>query len=308
MKSFVIRHTILSFLLDIDIKGVRKLAAMLPYLLIPKPKAEIVLKSLYGFSLKLNPVIDKGVEHSLYYTGTYEKGCLHIIKALLKNGDTFIDIGANIGLMSIYASTIVGDSGKVIAFEPNPQTYNILLENIAINKLTNIETHAVAIGDKKETSIIYDNWESNRGSASLIKPTQSGNSYEIAVCKLTDCIDIKQNITLIKIDVEGYELNVLQGAHEILCAENAPMLIVECSEMRPNSNENAAQLVYDFIKNSNDYRFFKSLSGKGRVSKLVEIKDISELPKHDNMYCFTTKQLTKINRNIFAKATKKILL
>ena len=60
------------------------------------------------------------------------------LKNILKEGDTFVDVGANIGLMSIFSSFLVRESGKVFSFEPNPITNNILKENIELNNLSNI--------------------------------------------------------------------------------------------------------------------------------------------------------------------------
>jgi hypothetical protein len=122
MKAFTWRHTLISFLQGIDMAGIRKIAYYLPGIIIPKPKSALIIKTLYGFKLWIDPVKDQGIEKSLYYTGTYEKGTLFILRALLKEGDLMVDVGANIGLMSIFAADLVKESGKVIAFEPNPDT------------------------------------------------------------------------------------------------------------------------------------------------------------------------------------------
>ena len=104
----------------------------------PKKLSEYTLKTLHGFYLNINPAIDNGVELSLHETGTYEKGILYYLSSILKKGDCFIDVGANIGLMSIYASEFVGDKGTVLAFEAHPKTARLLEANIEMNNLSNM--------------------------------------------------------------------------------------------------------------------------------------------------------------------------
>ena len=248
----------------------------------------------------IDPVKDDGVEKTIYYTGTYEKGTLFVIKNLLREGDTFVDVGANIGLMSIFASSIVKASGKIVAFEPNPITFKILKSNIALNNLSNIETSDYAIGAKTNGAKIYDRWDLNRGSASLIKPENVSESYDIRVITLSNYFKVKQCIHLIKIDIEGYELEALKGAKDILDGESPPMLIVECSESRKNTYGLNTDDLYEFLKSNTQYRLFKSRGGKEKISKLVEIKSRSELSQHDNIYCFINQHIQQIPGKVFS--------
>ena len=297
-KSFWFRHKLISALIDIDVKGVRRIAHNLPSFLIPKPRKALVIDTQYGFYMKVNPLQDYGVESSLYYTGTYEKGTLHIMKQILKEGDTFVDVGANIGLMSLYASRIVKQSGKVYAFEPHPGTREILMENIKINQVYNIYVSPFAVGSQKGKSKLYDSPDHNRGSASITEFDASAHGYDVNIVTLSEQLD-NQDIRLIKIDVEGYELEALKGADQILIRDNPPALFIECSELRENTFGQKTAPLYDYIKSFNRYRVFKANRGKERISRLLEIKHNSELPQHDNLYCFTDRQLIGISDKIF---------
>lgn len=299
IKSYKFRHLIISALQDIDIRGIRKISYFLPKVLLPKPKGALIIRTLYGFYMNIDPVKDHGVEESIYFTGTYEKGTLFIMRNILKEGDVFVDVGANIGLMSIFASLVVKGTGKAIAFEPNPETMNILKSNIELNHISNIETSNYAIGEKKEQARVYDHWESNRGSASLIKPDITTTSYDVNVIPLSEYFKRDQTIHVIKIDTEGYELVALKGAGSILTGKSPPMLIVECSETRENAFGEGLDKLYDYLKKINKYRLFKSTADKSKVSKLIEITHSTDLPLHDNIYCFTNRHLEQIPDKIF---------
>jgi len=299
MKKFRLRHSLISFMQDIDIKGIRKIAHYLPELLLPKPVGPLILKTRYGFYLMIDPVKDSGVERSIYNTGTYEKGTLFVIGNILKEGDTFVDVGANIGLMSLFATGIVKDTGKIIAFEPNPETMRILKYNIELNNASNIETSYYALGKEEKEAKVYDRWDYNRGSATLIKPEIETDSYDVHVIPLNNYFQKEPAIRLIKIDVEGYELEALMGAGNILAGKSPPMLIVECSEMRENTSKEGSVELYEFLKGVNQYGLFKSLKGKGKISRLVEINSRSDLPLHDNIYCFTNEHIGQIPEKIF---------
>lgn len=263
------------------------------------------MRTRYGFWLQIDPVKDKGVERSIYYTGTYEKGALAIMKQLLRKGDLFVDVGANIGLMSIYASELVGNTGQVRAFEPNPETAGILEENISLNKIDNIESFRFAVGKSPGKALIYDRWDSNRGSASLIKPEEDAESHEVEIIKLSeffrkDIINGKLP-RLIKLDIEGFELEALEGALDLLNSPHPPMLMVECSENRENTFGNTTDPLYDFLRGLAQYKIFKGKKEKSRVSKLVEVQHMDELPVHDNIFCLTDMHIQELPKIIFSQ-------
>lgn len=188
-------------------KGIRKLSVLLPKILLKDPKnsGEYILKTNHGFLVSINPAIDNGVELSLHETGTYEKGILHFLKSELELGDCFVDVGANIGLMSLFASNCVGENGKVLAFEAQPKTAEILRKNIQLNEYQNIEVFDFALGSNAGKSKIYDNWQINRGGASLVVKNEDSIFYEIDVKCFDDVLPKDLIPKVIKIDVEGFE-------------------------------------------------------------------------------------------------------
>lgn len=282
--NFQLRHKFIQWLNNIDIKGFRKIAFWTPKILIPRPTNEGILQLPSGLKLWIDPVIDNGVERSLYFTGSYEAGTLNFIEENLSKGGTFLDVGANIGLMSLVASKVVGDSGHIISFEPHPVTADILRSNIQLNNIKNIEVVEKGIGNTNKITRIHDRWDVNRGGATILESHDNDAGYPIELVRLDDVLT-NRKIDLIKIDVEGFELEVLKGAKKLLSAKNPPTLIVECTAETENENY-SRQALFEWIKNTNgQYRFFKLKGSKSRVSKLVEVKKINELPTHDNLFC-----------------------
>jgi len=287
-RYFPIRHRLISFVRDIDVKGIRKLSVLLPKFLLKDPKhsGEYILKTNHGFLISINPSIDNGVELSLHETGTYEKGILSFLKSVLKPGDCFVDVGANIGLMSMFTAQCVGPSGKILAFEAHPLTSEILRKNILLNGYQNIVVLNYALGSTEGKAKIYDNWQVNRGGASLVVKSEGSDSHEINVQRLDSVWQENLIPKVMKIDVEGFELEVLKGAAATI-EKYHPVLIVELSENRSNTFDSTIELI-DFIKTLGNYKIFKLKGGKERKSALIEITSNDQLPSHDNVICISS--------------------
>ncbi len=283
-KSYLRRHKFISKLVDLNLPGLNRFAVFLSKLLIPKAPGEaFVFETIHGIKLIIDPSKDKGIEKCLYEFGSYEKGIINIIKKNLKTGQIFVDIGANIGLMSCYASNIVGENGKVLAFEANSKTSKILEKNCVLNNSKNVEIFTLGLGEKKSSALFYENWDVNRGGASFLKQSDEiGTEVEI------DTIDnllSEQKIDMVKIDVEGFELNVLKGGINVL-KKNHPIFIIEVSSNREKTIGVAPSEIYHFINSIGNYKIFKLAGTKERISKLIEIKTENDLPNHDNLICF----------------------
>ena len=107
------------------------------------------------------------------------------------------------------------------------------------------------------------------------------------------------NIRMLKVDVEGWELEVIKGAGRLLSKSDAPIICVEYSNLHPTYGRNLTDM-YKYILGVNDYRVFKLAKGKETVSKLVRIVDATDLPFHDNLFCFLPNHLTTLNsRKVF---------
>ena len=127
----------------------------------------------------------------------------------LQEGDTFIDVGANIGYITLTAAKKIGNAGQVISIEPHPKTFSFLKRNIAFNKFNNIKTYNVAIGNESGR-VSFTNSKSDEQNFI----TKAG-PVEVQIKKLDEIFQ-GEHVDFLKIDTEGYELFVLEGAQEVL--------------------------------------------------------------------------------------------
>jgi len=144
-----------------------------------------------------------------------EKDVHDVIINLLRNGDVFVDVGANIGYYTILASKIVGDRGKVISIEPIPNTFKILKYNVfKVNALKNVKLIENAAWFEKDT-IKFSLPTGYYGIASAV---QNYKDEEVKVDAVTsdDLLRPFDSVRLMKIDAEGSEYEVLLGASKTL--------------------------------------------------------------------------------------------
>ncbi|WP_199248593.1 FkbM family methyltransferase [[Phormidium] sp. ETS-05] len=146
------------------------------------------------------------------YPYGHQTGEENFFKHYLKVGDRVIDIGGNIGVLAIRAALSVGSKGQVYSVEPHPRIYQYLLKNIKLNKLENVQTFNYAMGESSEDSIIF----SQKPDDSQNQVIKNGQGISIPMKKLDDLPIKESEIHLLKIDVEGYEKFVLEGASQII--------------------------------------------------------------------------------------------
>jgi FkbM family methyltransferase len=149
------------------------------------------------------------VGKKIYKFGTCEPLVEDEIQRQLKVGETAIDIGAHIGHHTVTMRNCVGDSGNVLVFEPHPQNSQYLRKTINRNGWTNVNLYEKALSDEEATYTLAES-TNNTGNSSIMN--SSGNSYEIDSIRFSDLYDELElgTIDLIKIDIEGAEINVIR--------------------------------------------------------------------------------------------------
>jgi FkbM family methyltransferase len=266
------------------------------------PSGPMVVPTRYGFSMQVDPARNGVLDACIHFNGTYEAGSVHVIQETLRPGDVFVDVGANIGLMTFAASWSVGPRGEVHSFEPMPETFANLRANIELNHAVNVHPHEVALGSEEERRTIYERaWINKGGAASLVRPERSSAvTHDIRVVRLDTYLpqETLRRVRMIKVDIEGWELEMLRGAETLLARESAPALCIEYSVENPAEHTGSSDL-YDFLNSVNSYRFFKLRHGKETISRLVPIDQPADLPTHDNIFCFLPEHVSEIGAPLF---------
>lgn len=160
--------------------------------------------------------------------GTYERFVTRALRELLGAGQTFVDVGANIGYFSLVAAKLVGPSGKVIAFEPIPQNCALLEKSIALNGFDNIEVRRVAVANTNARLRLTQLDRRNSGSFRLARdPSVSREVFDVEGQRLDDAL-AGETVDVIKIDVEGAEGLAFQGMRRTL-ETSQPIVVMEYS-------------------------------------------------------------------------------
>ena len=131
----------------------------------------------------------------------------------LRPGDTYVDVGANVGLLALRASSVVGPAGKVVAVEAHPRTATFLRENVAMNGFDNVQVESCAVGETRGT-VSFSSRRSDDQNA--VDPARTG--MEVPLVPLDELFPESRipRVQLLKIDVEGFELPALRGATALL--------------------------------------------------------------------------------------------
>lgn len=158
----------------------------------------------------------------------YEQQELDELRAIFPEGGTFVDIGANVGNHSVYAGLFL-KAGKIIPFEPNPLAYRVLVHNVLLNGLEDVvdlEKLGVGISDHEKEGFSMQKRDRNLGGAKMIEGKGDLKVYP------ADELLAGEAPAMIKIDVEGMEMQALGGLEKTI-AEHRPILLVEVD----NENE-----------------------------------------------------------------------
>ena len=151
------------------------------------------------------------------------------IEESLSPGDCVIDIGANIGTYTSKFSRLVGSTGRVIAFEPVPQTFNILASNSQLFTYPNVTLINAAASDcsgiVRMNIPLFNSGQRNYYQASIVDGEKSDAVLEI-LCVTVDSLDLTRKIKLAKIDAEGHEYKVIMGMINLI-KRDRPLLIIE---------------------------------------------------------------------------------
>ena len=226
------------------------------------------------------------VQKAIFCFHYFEPEDVAVFRRFVKPNGVLLDVGANIGQYSLLACKLMGDSGKIYAFEPSADVRVRLQKNIALNSFSTIEVVPCAVAASRGTMKFYPaHQEGNQGVGSLM-PAQAFRS-EI---RATEGVDVDvvsvdgfceergiDRVDILKIDVEGYDLEVLKGAEEVM-RRNPEMLIM--SEVEPLNLEQLGATAKDFYAFMASHGFDPWYAEGGRLKRL----EGETPPYHPNLF------------------------
>ena len=176
-----------------------------------------------SFSVRLRP--NEGVSRLTYYFGTSEPELFSFYDSFLREGMKVVDVGANIGLHSLFMAKRVGSSGGVYALEPSPYNFRRLETHVRENHLTNIRAFPIALGNVSGEAFL----DENKQDSSRSRLTHRGSGSLVKVVRLDDFLKAEclGKVDFLKLDVEGFELRVLEGAETAFSESFCDVLQVE---------------------------------------------------------------------------------
>lgn len=179
---------------------------------------------------------EKGaLDHELMYNG-FEETELRFVQRLLRPGMTVLDIGAHHGLYTLLTAKRVGRSGRVIAFEPSPRECRRLTKHVRVNRCRNVQVEACAVGDASGEAELFmvdgfRDWGNSLRPPAVPEPTRV---VRVPVRRLDDVLAERgiEHVDFIKLDAEGGELAVLEGARRLLQTAPRPAILAEVEDIR----------------------------------------------------------------------------
>ncbi len=252
------------------------------YLLLEKSKSEgtktVIMDWINGLRLRIYP--GNEVFRSIFVRGIYDPNLVTVIKALLPTDGVFIDVGANMGYCSLLMSRTVGEDGKIFAIEPSERDFLRLVDNVSLNKLSNVGVYRLAISDgygRVKVSIAPEERSSlnTLGTAFSNKGIEELRSEEVIATTLDRFTEQEgiDRIDVIKMDIEGSEFKALRGAKESI-ERYRPTLIVGVNKNSLNANGSSIEDVVSTLK---EFRYKIYYPSENPIFALKEVTGLKQI-------------------------------
>lgn len=286
-------------------KGIGKIApvgAVYRYLYNHLAVKEVTTR-IHGIKMIIRTSEFDGISHELLYDRAHEQYETKLFRQFITKGMTIVDIGANIGYYTLLAARLVGKEGKVFAFEPEPQNYALLLRNIELNGYDNVVAVRKAVSRKTGKAELFINKQSG---AHGFLPEREGviGVTKVETVGLDEYFEGREYpIDIIKIDVEGAELAVLQGM-PIIVRKNENLIIftelfwpegLQKSRFSPRQYwDNLVEFGFKFIYLINDTERRLELTDLSSLVRYGKGRSTAKLPS-PNLLC--TKMPLEVSSN-----------
>jgi FkbM family methyltransferase len=203
------------------------------------------------------------------------------MRALVKPGDTVIDVGANIGYFAIIAARAAGPAGQVHAFEPVESIRRSLVANLQLNGITDVRVHHEALSNTAGETTFYLGPDQDTGLGSL-RQLSTGVSIRVQQACFDDWWTRPSRVGLVKIDVEGAELRVLEGMTQCLVRDRPDILLEVTDAYLEGLGASAEELIA--LLKDHGYQVFE-IPEDGPLVALNDAADLARCPSQFNALC-----------------------
>jgi FkbM family methyltransferase len=207
---------VLRFSWDIVRRFFREYLPLCFFLLLTRKNGEIE-RGIQGSRMILN-INDEGISRELLLYGVHEKNSTAEVKRIISPGMNILEVGANIGYYALLEAKLAGPTGFLYGFEPSPFNIDLLRRNLELNHIENYEVYGMAAGAENQTGKFFVANKSNLSSfiqREGMDMVHDGKIIDVKVVRL-DNFFAEKKLDFIRMDVEGYELEILKGAEELL--------------------------------------------------------------------------------------------
>ena len=254
-----------------------------------------LVKTRYGHMLVNKNDVYIGRSFILYGEISEEEN--HIYREICKEGDVVVEVGANIGAHTLPISSFIGTEGKLFCYEPQRIVFQTLNANLALNSITNTRTFQAGVGEKNGFIVVPEidyASQGNFGGVSLHKHQKGENVHLFTLDTHLKLSSLK----LLKIDVEGMEIDVLKGAKETIALHQP---IIYCENDRKDKAEELVRLLWSYgyevywhlpkLYNKDNYN-----QNDTDIFQNIVSKNLFCLPAKAKIYMKNTIKLEKINK------------
>lgn len=240
---------------------------------------ESPVRMRFHAGLRVYTYIGNDLSKCLFVGGCYEPNEFAFLDEILQPGMSFVDVGANEGLYTVFAAAKVGMGGRVLALEPSRREYARLTDNVRLNELRNVKALRIAASDfngKARLRVAGYEHEGHNTLGELGQEVEFSREEEVQARRLDDVLAEEgvEKVDVVKIDVEGAEEAVIRGMAETL-ARHRPMMLMEVFDRALRAQGSSAKSLIDLLR-SRGYRIFVFSDQDGRPVPLQRAPRESE--------------------------------
>lgn len=231
----------------------------------------LILSNPYGAKILVNALITDYIHHTLIYTGVWEPKSLALAIKLMSNGGTFLDVGSHFGLYTCAIGVLEGVD--CICVEPSPKMFINMTNNIQLNPKVKANLVHAALSALPTIKSFGIPSQGNTGTARILINEQTFDQFWLVCVTLDDILDIfnQHKIQLMKIDVEGYEMEVFKGI-KWLKSYRPQNIIVECDDSLLKRTGSSLFDLLNFFSNQH----YDAFTVEGNT---LDVSQLSNLPE-----------------------------